>query len=174
MLGISDDKVGVIPPTGFSLHKWGKNGWLEKEVGCRGGRDSLGCLECVIRARGYELWGHVLAHPRSPGDNHSSFCSRHTWKPEPGGKKFTEEDWEHPGPHRFLQGRSKWVPFRMRCRLHTWWPHFPGLAVLEGSSEQVLGASSLWLCTHCAFLPLLSFTHSLAHSLSSSLIYYSS
>ena len=51
---------------------------------------------------------------------------------------------------------------------YSWWPHLAELTVLEGSSEQVLGASSLWLCVLCAFLPLQSFTHSLVHSQSSS------
>ena len=131
-----------------------------------GGRDSLGCLEHVIRARGCGLWGYVLARPGAPVTVTPPAVTTPESQSQEGrsSQRKTENT---QGPHRFLQRRSKWVPLGCAAGF-TPGGLIPGLTVLEGSSEQVLGASSLWLCTLCAFLPLSSFIHSLAHFPSSS------
>lgn len=52
----------------------------------------LGVWSLSPRARGSGLWGHVLAHPRSPRDTHfSSVCRHHIARPEPQLGKVTED-----------------------------------------------------------------------------------
>lgn len=130
-----------------------------------GGRDSLGCVEHVIRARGRGLWGRVLARPGSPVSvTPPAVATPESQSQE--GRSSQRKTENTQGPIASCSGGANGFPSDALQASHLVASFLD--SVLEGSSEQVLGASSLWLCTRFAFLPLSSFTHSLAHSLSSS------